>query len=837
MTAATASIDIVPRATSRVQPRIVAGALFAVAIVAISFVTAWPLYRSGSFALLAGVSALLAGAIAAVAWSRRWSGWITALVLAVTFFVVGVPLAVPARLSSPLEILQGVGEVGTGLVFGWKDLLTVDLPVGAYRNLLVPALVVFLVGTCALLLLAWRADAVAYGAVPVALVMMSFGLFFGRTVVSAPLVLGPLVLVAPVETISGAAGLLACVLWLAWRTHDERARALQRAADTSGVRMSRRLSPADRRRIALGAGMVAVSLVAAIAVIPFATRDADRTVLRSAVGPEIDLSREVSPLSQYRALFAAEDEVLFEVDVREGAPDRIRLATLDDYDGEVFRAGGGDSVSAGRFLRVPSALDAGDGEPIDVRVRIEALDGIWMPTTGHLAEIEFGGSRAASLSDGFYYSADAEAGVQIAGSGLRTGDTYRVRAVDDATALLTEIAAPRGVVSDVAAPESLQAWVEEHATGSDGAALADLVALLRERGYLSHGLVEDERSALWMEPLGDYTFQPSASGHSLARMQQMFTRLLDREVDPRAVASDNFVATIGDDEQFATAVALVARELGFPSRVVVGARLASDDPTLPTCTDGVCRTQDIAAWTEVQSAAGEWIPIDVTPQYEQSPSLDITEQRDPENVTEVRPDTVDRILPPDPAQEDTTGEEIPDQAGALDLAWLWQALRVAGIVLAILALAFGPFLAVVIAKSLRRRARRRADTAAVRIVGGWDEYADAAVDAGRETPRAATRAEVASAFATVQGARLAEVADRAAFGGPVGGLSDDDADEFWRIVDQERRELRSERGVWRGFAATVSLRSFFRASAPAKAARARTVERGRRRMPDPARPS
>ena len=58
-------------------------------------------------------------------------------------------------------------------------------------------------------------------------------------------------------------------------------------------------------------------------------------------------------------------------------------------------------------------------------------------------------------------------------------------------------------------------------------------------------------------------------------------------------------------------------------------------------------------WTEVQSSDGEWVAVDVTPQFAQSPSLEVTEQRDPENVTEVRPDPVEEVVPPDPVQDDT----------------------------------------------------------------------------------------------------------------------------------------------------------------------------------------
>lgn len=827
--------------TPRLVPRIGVGAVFALVIAAVAAAGAWPIYRSGSFALLVVVGTVAGGGVAAVAWWRRWNGWRVAAAIAAAVLVLGVPLAVPSRLGSPEDLLRGLGELAGGLVLGWKDLVTVELPVGSYRNLLVPALAVFLVGTCAVLLLAWREDAAAYGAVPVALGMVTFGLFFGRSTVSAPLQLGPVALHAPVETAVGVAGLVTCLLWLAWRTHDQRIRALQRAAESSGVRISRRPTGADRRRTAVGAGMVAGALAIAVAVVPFAARGAEREVLRSVVGPDIDLSAEVSPLAQYRALFADDraDDVLFTVEAVPGdsstaaLPERLRIATLDAYDGEVFRSGGEGAVDAGRFVRVPSALDAGEGSPVAARVGIGAWDGIWMPTAGRLSTVEFAGDRSASLADRFYYNAAASAGVQTAGGGLHAGDRYIVRGVEPETPALAELEAP-GSPGGVAAPDSVRAWVDEHATGSDGAALAGLVALLRDRGYLSHGLSEGEQEPAWAASLPGYAFQASASGHSLARVDTMFARLLERETDPRAEASGNYVAAIGDDEQFAVAVALIARELGFPSRVVLGARLSSAEPGLAACDDGACRAQDLTAWAEVQSTGGQWVAVDVTPQYAQSPSLDVTEQRDPENVTEVRPDSVEEVAPPDPAQEDSADDRAPDDGAGLDLSWLWPALRIGGIVLLVLALGLGPFLIVIGAKASRRRSRRRTGSPASRIAGGWDEYVDAAVDAGRPASRTLTRSELAAGFATPAGAGLARDADRAVFSHAE--LSPDEAQRYWEAVDAERRTLRRERGFWRGALATVSLRSLFRPLAPEPGGRTRIAERGRRRA-EPLRPT
>ncbi|MET0780772.1 MAG: transglutaminase domain-containing protein [Microbacterium sp.] len=816
--------------------RIVAGFVFLGAVVAIAALAAWPIYRDWSFLLLVGVAALVAAAIAALTWIRRWGGRQVAGLLVLAFFVLGVPLAVPSRLGGVAQLLPGLGEVATGALFGWKDLVTVDLPVGTYRNLLVPALIVFLVGTCAGLLLAWREGRAAYGAVPVALGMISFGLFFGRTTVSGAISLGPVTIAAPLETALGIAGLLSCLLWLAWRSRDERTRSLRRAAASSGVHVSRRPSGVDRRRTALGAGMIAVAVLAAAVVVPFAARGAEREVLRSAAGPEVAVSSAISPLAQYRSLFADDraDDVLFTVSSSGGAlPDRVRLATLDSYDGVIYRSGGTGALEQARFVRVPSVLDAGSGRPLDARITIQDLDGIWMPTIGRIATVEFTGDRAASLADRFYYRAGAAAGVQTAGGGFAAGDAYRLTAVEPSVPDLAAIEAPGGLGDAVAIPQNLRTWVDEHVSGSGGAALAGLVVLLRERGYLSHALDIGDETPAWMQSLPDYTFQPSASGHSLARVDAMFGRLLERESDPRAAATENYVAAVGDDEQFAAAVALVAQELGFPSRVVVGARLSSTDSSLPACEYGVCRAQDLAAWTEVQSAAGEWVPIDVTPQFAQSPSLEVTEQRNPENVTEVRPDAVEDVVPPDPVQEDS-GADRADDDGGLDLAWLWPILRVGGIVLLLLLLVAGPFVLIAAAKAARRRARRTQGAPAAQVAGGWDEYVDAAVDSGRDASPALTRSELAERFSTPAGESLAVDADRAVFSGAP--VSADDAAAFWRTVEVERRRLARERGVWRGIVATVSLRSFVRHLAPSGSG-SRPVERGRRRLTQPVRTS
>ena len=62
-----------------------------------------------------------------------------------------------------------------------------------------------------------------------------------------------------------------------------------------------------------------------------------------------------------------------------------------------------------------------------------------------------------------------------------------------------------------------------------------------------------------------------------------------------------------------------------------------------------------------------------------------------------------------------------------------------------------------------RRSRRGADDPRERIAGGWDEYLDAAADAGRRAPAAATRVEIAQEWDAPGARRLADGADAAVF--------------------------------------------------------------------------
>ena len=810
----------------------IAAALFVALTAALGMVAAWPIYRSPNFLIATGVAALIGIGAAYAAARLKWSWWISALVLTVAFLAISFALAVPARWASGDIFPGAVLDVVTGPVTGWKDLITSPLPVGTYRNLLVPAVALFLVVPFAATTIAFAPGSAAMFAVPLAALLPAFGMLFGRAATSSPLRLGDLTLRAPVEIAVGAAGVLLGVVWLAWRAREQRRVALRRAEDHTGVHGARTRRPgAAVRRIAMAAAMIVVAGAVGVAATPALTETRTRDVLRSAIGPDLTATNALSPLATYRQNFldSAYDSVLFTVASDEDLPARIRIATLDWYDGEVYRTS--DDADAA-FQRVPSVLSTPPGARSTVSFTIETHTSVWLPTFGALESIDFRGADAAGMADRFYY--DAGTGTAVEAGGVITGQSYEVTAVVAEEPAL-EGAPTVGSSSKITPPQSLRTWVDSLGVARTGDGLLTAITALRDRGYLSHSLTLDEAQPApkWVSALPGYSFRSSAAGHSVARVDALFTQLLERESQALGQGPDaSLVAAVGDDEQFAVAGAMIAEYLGFPARVVVGVRTADD--TLPACAEGVCTGADVTAWIEVGTADGRWTSVDVTPQHTATVETTTTQQRDPENMTDVRPDTAQAVAPPDTEGAESEAQQKPTDT-TTDLTALWEVVRWVGIGLLAALVLFGPFLLILIAKAVRRGRRRTDPDAAAAIAGGWEEYVDTAVDTGKPAPGARTRTEVAEAYATPHAHRLATLADEAVFSGAESGQ--DDAAEFWSIVAGERKALKSEVGWWRRVRSALSLTSFTRhltrrASRKASPVRGRRAERRQRRPGD-----
>ncbi|WP_062313355.1 DUF3488 domain-containing protein [Demequina rhizosphaerae] len=745
---------------------------------------------------------LLAGVLTVVL--RRGPVLLLALASA-GYLATAVLVAIPGATAAPEAFANALVEAIRAPVTGWKDVVTLPVPLGEYGATLAVPLALVVATAAGIVWLGtrarwWGAAAAVGGAAFAVAIAIGPAARTGLSALPEPFA------GLSREILIGLGALGATLAWMLWRMADERRRALRAAG--GGIRGERAPGRALGRAILGTTVLVGAVLIGTAVAVP-AAQSQPRDVARTTIEPRLVVDRSVSPLSTYRGYLTDEryDAPLFSVGAVTGDADRLRVATLPFFDGSEFTAVAPDGYTPLRFQRVPSALPVDGDATVSLTVTVEGLEGPWTPLPGALGGAAFGGPRAAALADGFYYSPEATAGVVTVDGGVAAGDELRITAAAPADVTLVDAGdspGASGVPADLI-PESLREWVEDQGVTRDGAGLASLVERLRARGYLSHALAA-EGSPRWVTDLGDYAFEPSAAGHSYDRIDRLFAALVEREAEAGASASDaQLVAAVGDDEQFAVAVALLAAELGFPARVVVGVRIAETDVhdwTPPVCQE-VCRGRNMSVWTEVRSGAGDWIPVDVSPQHENPVSPTVATQREPELPTATDPDRAEPIEAVAALKGRSGGGEAAPvvETGA---SWFTGWVRVALGGALVLALLLGPLLAILVAKAVRRSRRRRAAPRAA-AEGGWDEYVDLGLDAGLAPMPLATRREVAEAYGTANGVALAALADRATFTRE--GVERDDARRAWDMLAADRAELRARQGWWRRLGARLSTRS------------------------------
>lgn len=733
----------------------------ALAIAATAF---WPVYRDTSFLVMA-VGAVLAGTLLALVAARfRWPSFVVLLAAVALVALIGVPLAVPGRaIGGVLPSLEGLLDLASAVVFGWKQLLTITLPVGDYQALLVPAFLLLFATSLVAITIATRARFPELAVIPpIAAFLVAIAFGPDEALWPVPLGLGLLAVVLVYLVLQRWRRRRSAIATLARATPDASGRPLETAGDAAlGV-----------RTILAGGLILALAAAGAVGATTLLPVTGERDVLRTAVVQPFDPRDYASPLAGFRRYLRDDrvDAVLLRLD---GLPDdsRLRIATLDSYDGVVYAVGSATIDSAsGTFVRIPQSVDQSEvrGDPVTVDVEVVDYRGVWVPTAGAFESIAFGGDDAARLTDAFYYNGASDTAAVL--GGLGAGDAYRLEAVLPEQPSAADLAAATPGDADVprlgAIPEELSLYLEERVRTitAPGARLAAMLDALQTDGYISHGLADDE--------------PPSRSGHAADRIAELVTA-------PQM---------IGDAEQYAVAAALMARQLGFPARVVFG--------FVPQ--DGVVRGEDVTAWIEVNTAQNGWVTIDPVPEERPIPEEEPEEQSQVARPPSIVPPPPDR---PDPQTDQTAPDSSQEEPDELDpvLAALLAIARGVGIGLLVIAVLLAPFVVIVIAKARRRRLRRTAPTVVQRISGGWDEYADAVVDHGYEPPPAATRSELAAVAGGLPSRVLAAVADRAVFAPETADPAD--ADRVWDAVADLRASL--DLGLTRRqrLRALVSLRS------------------------------
>ncbi|HWM34513.1 MAG TPA: transglutaminaseTgpA domain-containing protein [Pseudolysinimonas sp.] len=742
---------------------VIANTVLLWAATALAAVALWPIYQDQRFLVLVAVTTVLGSVVAILGAVFRWRSFVVLLVGFAVFLAAGVPLAVPDEVTSGfLPTLAGIRDLLAGVALGWKQLLTIALPVGDYQALLVPAFVMVLTSTITALSLALRARRGELGVVP-PVVMFLTGIAFGPETVPWP--------------VPAALGLLAVVLlwliWLRWRKRRESIRSLSRATELERPVVEGGFGV---RNLLAGALLLAVAAAASIGATTVLPPTGERDVLRTSIEQPFDPRDYPSPLAGLRRYLHDDraGETMFTVG---GLPENalIRIATLDSYDGVVYAVGSDKVDSAsGTFVRIPAGVDqsAVSGTPVRVEIAIDDYAGVWLPTIGLFESVAFEGDRAGRLRDAFYYN-DISATAAVIG-GLRSGDGYRLEAVVPDQPTQAQL---RGVTPGPADVPRLGALPDELALAMDGYVeglsapgerLTAALTGLKEEGYISHGLGEDEPA--------------SRSGHASDRITELFSA-------PRMV---------GDAEQYSVAAALMARQLGFPARVVFGFRTSGSG------TEVRVRGEDITAWIEVNTAEYGWVTLDPVPEERPIP------EEEPEDPTQIaRPQSIVPPPPdrPDANQDQSTPDSERDAPDGLDpvLQVIFAVLRIAGLGLAVAGVLTAPFLFIIAAKLRRRRLRRTAPDTRQRIRGGWDEFADTVIDHGYAPPSSATRSELAAVVGTLPSRVLAAVADRAVFAPE--DPQPADADHVWDAVGELRAVLDGNVNRRGRIKALISLRS------------------------------
>lgn len=738
---------------------------------AVASAALWPIYRSYELVVLVAVTTVAASALAILGAVFRWRSYVMLLSTIALYLLLGVPLAVPDRsLYVVLPTVDGLLSLLAGAALGWKQLLTITLPVGSYQALLVPAFLLVLVTVVVGLSLALRSRRGDLAVLAPAAVFI-VALAFGPEHASWPLQL--------------SLGLLASLLaWLAWRRWYRRREAIKllsrvgTAPDGTPATLPQLRGFSGFRAILSAGVILLIASSSGVAASVLAPPTGPREVVRSAIVQPFDPLDYPSPLSGFRSYEKspdASDTMLTVTGLPAGA--RIRIATLDTYNGVVYSVGSGQpDAASGSFTRVPYTFDqsAVRGEQRTLTVKIGDYSGVWVPTLGKLESIDFHGSDATTLRDSFYYNDNS--GTAAVVHPLAKGDSYSLTAVQPTQPSQTQLSLVKPGTARVpdleVVPDNLLTVLNGYVAGAsgEGSRLVAMIAGLKKNGYISHGVAPDE-------PL-------SRSGHAADRITQLLTEQ----------------RMIGDQEQYAVTAALMARQLGFPARVVFGFA-----PTVVSA-DGatVIRGRDISAWIEVNTAQFGWVTIDPNPPVREIPK---EQPKDPTQIA--RPQSPVQPPPEQPHKHETqtppdSTQDNPADADAL-LAIILAVLRIAGWTLLAIAIVLSPFLAVIAAKHRRRVLRRRASLAVDRMSGGWQEFEDAVIDHGFVTPPSPTRTEIAVVVGGMQPLVLASIADRAVFS--PSDPDDGDVDQLWRSVEELRLSLNDGLTRWQRIKALISVRS------------------------------
>ena len=816
-------------------------ASFLLALTSMSLLFVWPIYQD-VYLLATAFGALLTGFAIGAYQQRRSASLVTTVMLTLfAFIALALPLANPRALTNPGSMFDGFLEAVRAPIESWKQIITIDLPLGTYHALLAPVLVLYLLTG---LLFGWlifgKIASYWLAAFPV-LAVVIFAIGFGVTSVPGDFSVLGLSLPFSTSLVSGTGLFVLLVIYLNWGARATRREKLMVGKDSLGL--TRNLLFRKLRRFSLAAVVLTIVVTLVGTTMELGGVPNSRTVLRSGVEKLRVLQQQTSPLSTYRKFFS--DPELLQRELisytTQGAPSRIRIATMPYFNGETFTVSptSGSTLDDNVFFaRVPSEVPtSGNGIPKFFDLSVGKLDAIWLPVATNVKRITFLGNNSAQLTDSLFLNRVTNTAAIIPGSSENAN--YRLEYLSEPQVQAEDITPGTATIDESFIPDSLKTWLaaQPDVTINDGTGMVAITKRLRDRGFLSHALTEPEvtetQTVSWVTAVDGLEFQQSTAGHNVSRIDQLFKDLNSQQ--ERVGKRGNLVATAGDDEQFATAIALIATAKGFPARVVVGFRTgqAEDVPGVPSCaetaTSGLCTGANLSAWAEIQGTNGQWLALDATPQFEKQLTLVPPPPGTPKNPTEAGEDSA-VVLPPgksvpstdsnclkNPEKCKTPPKPLWDQIWEFFLTYLLPAIQV----VSILSVFAGPFALIVLMKRRRRRSRQQHPSEFAQIVGAWEEYVDTSLDFGAAMPRNRTRIELARDSANPEVMELAELANEMAYGSSDFESVERTEEEIrelasksWAILEAERARLRTQTNRTGKLRALFSLRSFIRQAKP-----------------------
>jgi Transglutaminase-like superfamily len=716
------------------------GALFVLTMIGI--VGFRPAYGGHGY-LLAGVAGVLLGLLLSHFGQRARLPLLFVVAASVlAFLLLGGVVSETGTVS--LATFQSITRAA---VSGWQQLLTTAQPVGSTSGLLALPYLLGLFAGVAGHALARRTSAVLLPAAAPA-VVVALSILFGSAQPTA-------------AALQGAGFAVVALGWAA----------LRQQRGTSQRTMIGRQRP--WLRIGLAAGVLAVAGIGATLVGPHLPGAGTHQRVTLNAVPPFDVAAYPSPLAGYRdytqGVLPGVSVYGKELFTTSGLPagSRVRIAAMDAYDGLAWgvanASASGVTSSFSGYQRVGTLLPgAAAGPARSATITIDPAYGQpWLPDLARTTSFGFPGSSGAEAA--LRFNVATTTGIIPGGvpAGLRYTVSYDPAPAPGTAQLVN--ATPDGTPDpSLVIPSAVQAFAQAHA-GSAATPMGKVLALaayLQKNGRYSDGGGK-QGSVL--------------AGHGSGRLT---TFLESRQI-------------VGDDEQYAATMALLANAVGVPARV-------SLDGTVQP--GGSVYGKDVHADIEVDLAQYGWVTLPAALfTGTLSPTLEQQQVTPPEPVKVVPP----RQNPaaPVPAADANSGasQTTPKRSAGPGFA-------IPAIVLLLLTDAGIPLLAVLAvlaaligAKALRRRRRRDAGPPAVRVAGAWRELLDLGRDLGiGPAGPAATRREQAAraeALGLPAAGTVAAAADAAEFG--PADPDDAAAARVWALAADSRRGALARLPRWR----------------------------------------